>query len=172
VGPELTSQELDEWVAEEKRVVTAHLAQTLVPDPQIQDALAALAQRFLLVVVSSSALSRLDACFQATGLDQVFPPERRFSAEDSLTVPTSKPDPAIYRHAGQQLGIAPGQAIAIEDAVPGAQAALAAGFSTIGNLCFVPETERSSRERLLQTTGVAGCICAWAETIDLLQVTT
>jgi hypothetical protein len=45
--------------------------------------------------VSSSALARLAGCFTATELDRLIPPARRFSAEDSLPTPTSKPDPAV-----------------------------------------------------------------------------
>jgi hypothetical protein len=57
--------------------------------------LTALGREFLLAAVSSSATARLAACFTATGPDPLIPAVLRFSAEDSLPAPTSKPDPAI-----------------------------------------------------------------------------
>ena len=43
-----------------------------------------------------------------------------------------KPDPTIYRTACQQLAVVPSHALAVEDAVPGIEAAVAAGMSCIG----------------------------------------
>lgn len=167
-GIRLEPADLEEWVAEEKRVVSAHLGKVLAPDPQVRDTLEALAKRYLLAIVSSSALTRLDACVNATGLAALFPPDLRFSAEDSLPIPISKPDPAVYRHAGEYLGVSAEQAIAIEDAVPGVQSARAAGFVTIGNLRFVPEGEREERERLLNEAGAVPIVRNWSEIASLL----
>ena len=163
-----SAADLEAWVAEEKRVVSAHLGRVLTPDPEVQEALDALAERYLLVIVSSSALTRLEACVTATGLAGHFPPDRRFSAEDSLPLPASKPDPAVYRYAGEYLGISTQQAVAIEDAVPGVQSARAAGFVTIGNLRFVSEDERPERERLLTEAGAVSIVRTWTEVAHLL----
>lgn len=143
----VTGVDLEPWVAEERRAVTEHLARTLQPHPPTQAALTALAAHLELAVVSSSALARLAACFTATGLDALLPPERRYSAEDSLPVPTSKPDPAVYAHACAQLGIAPEQGLAVEDAVAGVRSAVAAGCPVVGNLLFVLPEERAERRR-------------------------
>ncbi len=167
-GRRLTAADIEEWVAEEKRVVSAHLGRVLTPDPEVLQSLEALAERYLLVIVSSSALSRLEVCVNATGLAGLFPPDLRFSAEDSLQVPASKPDPAVYRHAGEYLGTAGHQAVAIEDAVPGVQSARAAGFATIGNVRFVAEAERVERERLLTEAGAMTIGRTWSEISDLL----
>ena len=123
----------------------AYLREVLTPDPAVREPLTELSRHFVLVAVSSSALSRLDACFEATDLAPLFPPHRRFSAEDSLPTPTSKPDPAIYAFASAQLRLKPGQCLAVEDSVPGAQSACAAGFPTVGNVTFVPPTPRVVR---------------------------
>ena len=114
-GHALCADELEQWVLEEREQVTAHLAVTLKPDPQVLEPLQDLASHYALAAVSSSAIKRLDACFTATGLDPLIPPAVRFSAEDSLPVPTSKPDPAVYLHAGQVLGVDAHQGLAIED---------------------------------------------------------
>ena len=164
----LTRDALEHWVAEEKRAVSAHLGATLRPDPAVLEPLTRLARRFGVAAVSSSALGRLDACFTATGLAELFPPARRFSAEDSLPVPTSKPDPAIYVLAGRELGVAGPRGLAIEDSVPGALSAVAAGFVTIGNVAFVAADERRERIDALYAAGVADVVASWSELESLL----
>ncbi len=153
---------LEGWVAEERRAVTAHLAAVLRPDPRVLEPLERLAGRFELAAVSSSALSRLAACFTATGLDGLIPPERRFSAEDSLPAPASKPDPAVYVHAGRVLGVSGDEGLAVEDAVAGVRSAAGAGFPCVGNLLFVPEDERAERATALLAAGADVLVEDWA----------
>ncbi|MCW2579894.1 MAG: Haloacid dehalogenase superfamily, subfamily variant 3 with third motif having or [Blastococcus sp.] len=160
--------DIQPWVVEEKRAVTAHLARTLQPHPPTSAALTELAEHLTLAAVSSSALARLAGCFTATDLDDLIPPERRFSAEDSLPTPTSKPDPAVYLHACAQLGIAPEAGLAVEDSVPGALSAVAAGCPTLGNLLFVAPAEREQREADLRAAGVLAVVSSWQEIADLL----
>jgi HAD superfamily hydrolase (TIGR01509 family) len=164
----LTPARLEHWVAEERLQVSAYLAQELKPDPAVTEPLARLARRFGLAAVSSSALARLEACFTATGLGELFPPRRRFSAEDSLAVPTSKPDPAVYAFAGRRLGVELHAGLAIEDSVPGARSAVAAGFVTIGNVAFVEADERDERVAALCAAGVVDVVGSWAELEALL----
>jgi beta-phosphoglucomutase-like phosphatase (HAD superfamily) len=161
--PRLTAAVLEDWVAEEKKVVTEHLGQVLRPDPAVLAPLRRLAERYVLAAVSSSASSRLDACFRATGLAELIPAERRYSAEDSLPRPTSKPDPAVYVFAAARLGVPPRQALAVEDSVPGAQSAIAAGIVTVGNLMFVDPNDRDARRAALTDAGVAMMIASWDE---------
>jgi beta-phosphoglucomutase-like phosphatase (HAD superfamily) len=154
---------LDDWVAEEKKVVSEHLGRVLRPDPEVREPLRRLAERYPFAVVSSSALSRLAECFRATGLDELVPAGRRYSAEDSLPVPTSKPDPAVYRHAAEQLGVPVGECLAVEDSVPGVRSAVAAGIPTVGNLAFVPAGERPGRRRDLVAAGATVVVESWAQ---------
>jgi beta-phosphoglucomutase-like phosphatase (HAD superfamily) len=169
-GHVLRAAELERWVADERRAVTAHLSRVLTPDPAVTGPLTELAGRLELAIVSSSARSRLDACVDATGLTELFPPDRRFSAEDSLPEPRSKPDPAIYAYAGEALGVSGARALAVEDSVPGVQSAAAAGFPVLGNLAFVPEPERSERGRALRAAGAAGLIRGWGDLAAMLPV--
>ncbi|WP_369137574.1 HAD family hydrolase [Modestobacter versicolor] len=162
------ADDLDSWVAEEKDAVTAHLSQVLRPDAGVTGPLSALAEHLTTAAVSSSALTRLAGCFTATGLDELVPRARRYSAEDSLPTPTSKPDPAVYLHACDQLGIAPDQGLAVEDSVPGALSAVRAGCPTVGNLQFVAPAERAEREALLRDAGVLTVVSSWTELADLL----
>jgi HAD superfamily hydrolase (TIGR01509 family) len=167
-GKQVDPADLERWVEVERRQVTAHLGRVLTPDPRVREPLARLAGERTLALVSSSAGARLDVCLRATGLEQLFPAERRFSAENSLPAPTSKPDPAIYVLARERLGISPSRGLAIEDSVPGAQAAIAAGFPTLGNVMFVPSPERPDRIVDLERAGAAGIISSWTELERLL----
>ena len=160
--------DVEPWVAEEKRAVTAYLGAHLRPHEPTTAALTALATTLRLAAVSSSALARLAACFTATGLDGLIPADQRFSAEDSLPVPTSKPDPAVYLYACEQLGIAPAAGLAVEDSVPGALSAVRAGCPTVGNLLFVQPAERTDREAGLREAGVLTVVSSWQELADLL----
>ena len=161
--------DVEPWVAEEKRAVTAYLGEHLRPHEQTTAALTVLSAHLRLAAVSSSALARLAACFTATGLDGLIPPEVRFSAEDSLPTPTSKPDPAVYLHACEQLGIAPAEGLAVEDSVPGALSAVRAGCPTVGNLLFVQPAERAEREAALREAGVLTVVSSWQELAGLLS---
>jgi beta-phosphoglucomutase-like phosphatase (HAD superfamily) len=167
-GPTLTNAMLNHWVAEEKQLVSAHLGRVLRPDPAVLGPLHRLAERYQLAAVSSSALSRLDECFRATGLAELIPAERRYSAEDSLSTPTSKPDPAVYLHALALLKVEAGQTIAVEDSLPGAESAVAAGIATVGNLTFVPAEEREDRRQGLRDVGVLALVESWDELATMI----
>jgi HAD superfamily hydrolase (TIGR01509 family) len=168
-GAPMAAEDLERWVAEEQRAVSAHLGATLVPDPEVLGVLTRLGERLTLAAVSSSALSRLDACFAVTGLAELLPPQRRFSAEDSLPQPTSKPDPAVYRLAGERLGLRAEQGLAVEDSPTGARSATAAGFATVGNLRFVAPAEREQRTAELIDAGVCAVVSSWTQLERLLD---
>jgi HAD superfamily hydrolase (TIGR01509 family) len=167
-GRDLSGADLEGWVAQEKDVVTAHLREVLRPDPAVREPLQRLAGRFALAAVTSSATSRLAACLEATGLTPLFAADRRFSAEDSLPEPTSKPDPAVYAHAGHALGVGTDEAVAVEDSVNGARSAVSAGYPTIGILQFVPDPDRQARAEALREAGVVAVVASWAEVARLL----
>lgn len=166
-GIELGDQ-LQTWVHAEQQAVTAHLRAVLQPDPMVLEPLTELAAHYQVAAVSSSADLRIAASFEVTGMARFFPAERRFSAEDSLPRPTSKPDPAIYLHAMAELGVSADRGLAVEDSVAGATSAVAAGLPTIGNLQFVQAPEREARRAALQSVGVLGVVSSWTEIVDLL----
>lgn len=167
-GISLADEDVEHWVLQEKEHVTAHLARALTPDEQVTAPLRRLAEDFHLAVVTSSALTRLAACLDATELEDLFPETVRFSAEDSLPRPAGKPDPAIYRFACDQLG-ASDSAVAIEDSIPGVQSAVAAGVPVIGNLVYVAPDERAERSEALSAAGAVAVVSSWHEVERLLS---
>ena len=167
-GTLLDADSMQRWVEVEAAAVTAHLRTALKTDPEVLEPLTAIGRVYDVAAVSSSADGRIAACFEVTGLAGFFPPERRFSAEDSLPRPTSKPDPAIYLFAGERLGLGPGEAVAVEDSIPGATSAVRAGWPTIGNLQFVAPDERAEREAALLDAGVLTVVSSWSDVLGLL----
>jgi beta-phosphoglucomutase-like phosphatase (HAD superfamily) len=165
----IDGDELEQWVDQERVRVTRHLIATLRPDPDVLGPLSSLSQNYALAAVSSSALSRLAGCFSVTGLDRLLPSDHWFSAEDSLLIPTSKPDPAVYRHACAALDLDPAAALAVEDAAPGVASAVAAGVPTVGNIQFVPPDERDGREQELSEAGAVAVVRSWGELHALLS---
>ena len=51
-----------------------------------------------------------------------------FSAYD---VGRWKPDPGLFLHAAEAMGVAPGECLVVEDSIPGVEAALAGGFRVV-----------------------------------------
>jgi HAD superfamily hydrolase (TIGR01509 family) len=84
--------------------------------------------RALRAVVSNGTVAEMTLKLTTVGLLDAFTPNL-FSAHD---VPRSKPAPDVYLKAVTTLGVTAKDAIAIEDSVPGARAALAAGLTVFG----------------------------------------
>lgn len=90
---------------------------------------AVLAAGRLACVASQGRLSKTDLSLALTGLDPLFPPSSRFSAEQ---VPNGKPHPDLFLHAAASMGVAPGQCVVVEDTPSGVQAAVRAGMPVYG----------------------------------------
>ena len=73
----------------------------------------------LVGLASSSPPDQIEQVLQGIGIRDQF----RAIASGS-EVPRSKPDPAVYRHAAERLGVPVEQALAVEDSLPGAQSAV------------------------------------------------
>jgi HAD superfamily hydrolase (TIGR01509 family) len=80
-------------------------------------------------VASQGRHAKTDLSLTLTGLAELLPPERRFSAED---VPRGKPHPDLFLHAAATLGVAPADAIVVEDTPSGVRAAVSAGMRVLG----------------------------------------
>lgn len=80
-----------------------------------------------LAIVSSSPADWIELVrerFELTGFDAVV------SAEH-VDGP-GKPEPHIYRHAAEKLGVSPTECVAVEDSTHGIESAMAAGMTCIG----------------------------------------
>lgn len=97
--------------------------------------------RALRAVVSNGTLAEMTVKLTTIGLLDAFAPNL-FSAHD---VARSKPAPDVYLKAVATLGVTPGDAVAVEDSVPGATAALAAGLKVFG---YAGKSKGDALERL------------------------
>src|SRR5947207_2758390 len=81
-------------------------------------------------IASSSSPQRLAACLDILGFADAF----GSNVYSASLVARGKPHPDIFLHAARQCGVAPADAIVIEDSVNGIRAAVAAGMTAIGLL--------------------------------------
>lgn len=80
-------------------------------------------------VASQGRLDKTAQTLRLSGLADLFPEAVRFSADQ---VARPKPAPDLFLHAASALGAAPGRTVVVEDSVPGATAAVAAGMRVLG----------------------------------------
>jgi HAD superfamily hydrolase (TIGR01509 family) len=102
------------------------LAEGLAPIPGVRDLIGRLAVPFCLATNSTRA--RLDVTLTATGLAEIFK-GRVFCLDD---VEHGKPAPDLFLLAARTMGAAPAACLAIDDNVPGIEAARAAGMRAVG----------------------------------------
>jgi HAD superfamily hydrolase (TIGR01509 family) len=81
-------------------------------------------------IASSSSPERLAGCLDILGLADVFP-EHVYSA---ACVARGKPHPDLFLHVASQVGVAPAEALVIEDSASGIRGAVAAGMTAVGLL--------------------------------------
>jgi beta-phosphoglucomutase-like phosphatase (HAD superfamily) len=133
----MTPEEVDAYVARELGVIIENLEKGAEPCEGSIEVLekfhdGKLKGKYDTAIVSSSALSRVEASIRVTGQDRFFPHGKVFSAASSMPEPSSKPDPKIYLWACEKLGVKPYEAVAVEDSKSGATAAMRAGIPLMG----------------------------------------
>ncbi|MEU0398390.1 HAD family hydrolase [Streptomyces sp. NPDC006208] len=80
-------------------------------------------------VASSGSHERIRVGHRKTGLHRWFAEGTVFSAQD---VGRGKPDPDLFVHAAERMGVAPQRCVVVEDSPLGVQAARAAGMDVYG----------------------------------------
>jgi HAD superfamily hydrolase (TIGR01509 family) len=80
-------------------------------------------------VASQARVEKTELTLGLTGLRDYFDDDALFS---STMVERGKPHPDLFLHAAATMGVEPSRCIVVEDAVPGVQAALAAGMPALG----------------------------------------
>ncbi|MFF9393437.1 HAD-IA family hydrolase [Streptomyces griseoluteus] len=150
-----TGRELpDDFAPRYRERLKAAFERELRPVAGIQDVLAGLAERGTpFCVASSSPRDRLDLALTVTGLAPRFG-HRVYSADDVLR---GKPAPDLFLHAAVRMGIDPAHAVVVEDSVPGVDAAVAAGMTSIGYAALTPADRLSRATHVVRdTAGLAG----------------
>ena len=116
-------------LAEEKNRIYREYLQTMRPSDLSEDTrytLQTLRKRGYLLAIGSSSKNTRQILAQL-GLEHFFD-----AVADGTQITRSKPDPEVFLLAASLLGIPPEQAIVIEDAESGVQAAKAGHFRVIG----------------------------------------
>jgi HAD superfamily hydrolase (TIGR01509 family) len=103
-----------------------------------RDAVLRLATRWPLGLASSSNREVIDVVLEGSGLADAFA-----ATVSSEEVARGKPAPDVYLEAAGRLGVAPGDAAAVEDSTNGLLAARAAGMAVVAipNRAFPPSDE-------------------------------
>lgn len=162
--------ELESYVSKEEDQVIAKLKAALKPCEGADEELARLEKEgaYKMAVVSSSALRRVRASVEKVG-QHIYFGEDIFSAATSLPKPTSKPDPAVYIHAMEKLGVKPEECVAIEDSRSGATAAVRAEIFTVGYVGSYEVEEREKMEEVLLKAGCKILMRDWREFKGILE---
>lgn len=163
--------DLEAYVLKEEDAVIAKLRQSLRPCEGVDAELERLSKtgKYLMAVVSSSALRRVRASIEKADQDKYFQGDVVFSAATSLPKPTSKPDPAIYLHAMEKLGKKPEECVAIEDSKSGTLSGTRAGIYVVG---YVGPYEADKREEMVKVLTDAGAkiiMYNWSEFPGILE---
>jgi HAD superfamily hydrolase (TIGR01509 family) len=126
----------ENFVADVRRATALAFDAELKPVEGIHAALAEITVR--VCVASNGPMSRLTHTLGLTKLLSHFE-GRIFSAYE---VGSWKPDPGLFLHAAQTLGVHPSRCVVIEDSLSGIHAAKAAGMRVLGFTSGDPAAER------------------------------
>lgn len=165
-GFTLEPKEVDDLVGQELGRVIATLKEKAQPCVGVDAVLEKLHKegKYGLAVVSSSALSRVQASLEKVGQDKYFAKDHVFSAATSLPVPTTKPDPAIYLHACEVVGKKPGECVAVEDSKSGATSGIRAGIPVIGYVgSYEGKMKQKEISEMMNDLGVKVIMEDWAD---------
>lgn len=174
-GFTMADDELEDFVQRELGAVTKKLSEKAVECPGVTDELNKLKEQgYPMSVVSTSAKSRVVASIEKAGIAHFFPPEHVYSAATSLNPPSSKPDPAIYIYACEQLGVKPSETVTVEDSKSGATAAMRAGIPCIAYVGIYgiedgKEKMEEMAKLLTEETKCAAVMYDWKEFADCLK---
>lgn len=119
------------------------LATELVPIAGAREALEQLIA-YPRAVVSNGAAAKIRTALATTRLDDYF----QTALFSGYSVSCWKPEPCLHLHAARAMGFAPGDCIAIDDALVGVQAALAAGMTVI-HLNRFPQIETTPANAIM-----------------------
>ncbi len=118
------------WIDDYVERRAAVFDERLEPVPGAAELVRRIGERGIAVCVASQgSLAKTARSLALTGLDRLFAPGARFSADE---VEHGKPHPDLFLHAAASLGVPPGRCAVIEDTPSGVTAAVAAGMAAFG----------------------------------------
>ena len=117
---------LDEYVERRSEAFASELLPISGAAELVRDVAAA---GLAVCVASQGSLRKTERSLELTGLDALFAPRARFSAE---LLAHGKPHPDLFLHAAERMGFAPGACAVVEDTPSGVTAARAAGMTVYG----------------------------------------
>ncbi|KAF2263295.1 HAD-like protein [Lojkania enalia] len=174
-GFDLSDSEMEDYVQRELGAVTKKLSEKAIECPDVTEVLEHLhAQGYPMSVVSTSAKSRVVASIEKVKIDRFFPIDHVYSAATSLDPPSSKPDPAIYLHALEQLGVKAEEAVTVEDSKSGATAAMRAGIPCVAyvGIYGIEDGEEKMEQMAKLLTEETKCVAVmrqWKEFPEILK---
>lgn len=116
--------------------VFAAFARELRPVPGVVAVLEKLvADEVPYCVASSGSHERIRVGHRTTGLDRWFGEGLVYSAQD---VGRGKPEPDLFLHAAERMGVAPGRCAVVEDSPAGVRAGIAAGMDVYAFTAMTP----------------------------------
>lgn len=116
-------------IAEKKNDIYVSLLDTMSEkdlDVNVKNVLDSLRSRGTLLAIGSSS-KNTKKILEKLGLKDFFD-----AVSDGTNITKSKPDPEVFLKAAEMLGIKPVEAVVVEDAISGIDAALAGGFKCVG----------------------------------------
>lgn len=116
-------------IAEKKNDIYVSLLDTMSEkdlDVNVKNVLDSLRSRGTLLAIGSSS-KNTKKILEKLGLKDFFD-----AVSDGTNITKSKPDPEVFLKAAEMLGIKPIEAVVVEDALSGIDAALAGGFECVG----------------------------------------
>jgi len=127
-GRPATEEQMQEWMARKNRYYVESIQQMTPADilPGALELLKELRQAGIKIGVGSASKNT------RTVLDRLHLWGYVDAVSDGYSVQRPKPAPDLFLHCARQLGVDPGEAIVVEDAASGVEAALAGGFWTVG----------------------------------------
>ncbi len=144
----------DAFLADNERFFNSVMEKELATMPGIESALESLNVPF--AVVTNARARELNKKLEVTGLERYFSHRHRFDAE---TLGVAKPDPAIYRHSADAIGVDVTRCLIIEDSLPGLTAAHGTGATV---WAYRPHAD----EKALLDLSIDRIIQDWGEFAD------
>ena len=126
LGRALPGDWLDEFVRRRAAAFDAELAPVEGAERLVRRVLSA---GIAVCVASQGSLAKTTRSLALTGLDDLFGPSARFSAQQ---VARGKPHPDLFLHAAAAFGVAPQDCAVVEDTPSGVTAGVRAGMTVYG----------------------------------------